>query len=68
MQLTLNQLENLNTEAIDLSKINKNTTMDAKVLIPDGLSFVSTSSDGMVKVEINLNKVSAKESKSRYQI
>ncbi|MBZ9689412.1 hypothetical protein G9F72_024240 [Clostridium estertheticum] len=53
----LNQLESLNTEAIDLSKINKSTTMDAKVLIPDGLSLVSTSGTGTVKVEINLNKV-----------
>ena len=53
----LNQLENLNTEAIDLSKINKSTTMDAKVIIPDGLSLVSTSGAGMVKVEININKV-----------
>lgn len=53
----LNQLETLNTEAIDLSKINKNTTIDAKVLIPDGLSLVSTSGAGTVKVEININKV-----------
>ena len=53
----LNKLENLNTEAIDLSKINKSTTIDAKVLIPEGLSLVSGTSDGMVKVEINLDKV-----------
>lgn len=53
----LNQLENLNTEAIDLSKINKNTTMNAKVLIPDGLSLVNNTTDGVVKVQINLNKV-----------
>lgn len=53
----LNQLEYLNTEVIDLSKINKSTIIDAKVLIPDGLSLVSTSGEGTVKVEINLNKV-----------
>lgn len=53
----LNQLENLNTEPIDLSKISKDTTIDAKVLIPDGISLVSTSSASTVKVEINLNKI-----------
>ncbi|MGV8983852.1 CdaR family protein [Clostridium sp.] len=53
----LDQLENLNTEAIDLSKINKTTTMNAKVLIPDGLSLVNNTTDGIVKVQINLNKV-----------
>ena len=53
----LNQLENLNTEVIDLSKIDKSTTMEAKVLIPDGLSLVNTSGADTVKVEINLNKV-----------
>lgn len=53
----LNQLESLNTEAIDLSKINKSTTMDTKVLIPDGLSLVSTNGDGIVKVDININKI-----------
>jgi len=56
----LNQLEILNTEAIDLSKINKSTTMDAKVVIPDGLSLVNTSGAGAVKVEINLNKIAQK--------
>lgn len=53
----LNQIESLNTEAIDLSKINKSTTMDTKVLIPDGLSLVSTNGDGIVKVDININKI-----------
>ena len=52
----LNQLESLYTEAIDLSKIKKSTTIETKVLIPDGLSLVNTSSTGLVKVEINLNK------------
>lgn len=56
----LNQLENLNTEAIDLSKINKSTTMDARVLIPNGLSLVNSSDSGMVKIEINLEKVAQK--------
>ena len=53
----LDQLENLNTEAIDLSKINRTTTMNAKVLIPDGLSLVNNTTDGIVKVLITLNKV-----------
>ncbi|MBU3188543.1 hypothetical protein K9O30_04110 [Clostridium bowmanii] len=53
----LEQLENLNTEAIDLSKINKTTTVNAKVLIPDGLSLVNNTTDGIVKVQITLNKV-----------
>jgi len=53
----LNQLEILNTEPIDLSKINKSTIMDAKVVIPDGVSLVNTSGDGIVKVGINLNKI-----------
>ena len=53
----LNQLENLNTEAIDLSQINKSTTLDIRVLIPNGISLVSATSNGMVKVEINLDKV-----------
>ena len=54
----LNQLESLNTEAIDLSEINKSTTLDARVLIPNGLSLVNGGSgNGIVKVEINLEKV-----------
>ena len=53
----LNKLENLNTEVIDLSKINKSTTIEAKVLIPEGLSLVNTNGADVVKVEINLNKV-----------
>lgn len=51
----LNQLETLNTEAIDLSQINRSTTIDAKVLIPNGLNLVN--SNGMVKIEINIDKV-----------
>ncbi|MGH4140462.1 CdaR family protein [Clostridium sp.] len=53
----LDQLENLNTEAIDLSKISKTTTMSARVVIPDGLSLVNNTTDGIVKVKITLNKV-----------
>ncbi|MBU3142746.1 YbbR-like domain-containing protein [Clostridium sp. CF012] len=53
----LNQLENLSTEAIDLSKISESTTMDAKVIIPSGVSLVSASGESVVKVEININKV-----------
>lgn len=49
----LDQLVNLNTEAIDLSKIDKSTTMDAKLLIPTGLRLVS--GNGIVKVQVNLN-------------
>lgn len=49
----LNALKYLNTEAVDLSKINKSTTMDTKIIVPNGLNLVG--SNGMVKVEINLN-------------
>ena len=48
----LNQIKNLNTEAIDLSKISKSTTMDVKIIIPNGLKLVG--SNGMAKVQINL--------------
>ncbi|MBU3091406.1 hypothetical protein KPL35_04895 [Clostridium sp. CF011] len=51
----LKQVGNLNTEAIDLSKINKSTTMNVKVLIPGGLSLVSGTA--LVKAEINLDEV-----------
>jgi YbbR domain-containing protein len=58
----LNKLESLNTEAIDLSKItNSTTTMEVKVIIPDGLSLVSGDAQAVVKVVINLNKVVKKE-------
>ncbi|WP_291632782.1 CdaR family protein [Clostridium sp.] len=53
-EAVLNKIDNLNTDAIDLSKINKTTTLDAKVIIPDGLSLVSGSDT--VKVEIKLEK------------
>lgn len=54
----LNQLESLNTEAIDLSKINSSTTLEARIMIPNGLSLVNGGSgNGIVKVEINLEKV-----------
>jgi len=53
----LKQIENLNTEAIDLSKINNSTTLDVRVIIPSGLSLVNGNDSGMVKVEINLDKV-----------
>jgi YbbR domain-containing protein len=54
---SLKQLENLSTEAIDLSKINKSTTLDVRVIIPAGLSLVNGSENGMVKVQINLENV-----------
>ncbi|MFT5875169.1 MAG: YbbR domain-containing protein [Clostridium sp.] len=53
-EAVLNKMENLNTDAIDLSKINKTTILDAKVIIPDGLSLVSGSDT--VKIEIKLDK------------
>ncbi|MBU3128513.1 hypothetical protein LGL55_04655 [Clostridium tagluense] len=55
----LSQLENLSTEAIDLSKISESTTIDAKVVIPGGVSLVSGSgsAENVVKVEISVNKV-----------
>lgn len=57
----LNLLENLSTEAIDLSKINKDTIIDSKIVIPTGLSLVSTTIDGSVKIEIKLTKILKKE-------
>ncbi|MBK5240831.1 CdaR family protein [Clostridium sp.] len=53
----LNNIESLNTEPIDLSKVSKTTTIDAKVTMPNGLSLVSNTSDALVKVEINVIKV-----------
>lgn len=53
----LNNIEYLNTESIDLSKVSNTTKIDAKVIIPDGLSMVSNTSDANVKVEINVIKV-----------
>ena len=55
----LSKVENLNTEAIDLSKINKSTTMDVKVVIPGGLSLVSGTA--LVKAEVNLDEVVKKD-------
>jgi YbbR domain-containing protein len=57
----LNKLENLNTETIELSKITNSTTIEANVIIPDGLSLVSGDAQAIVKVVINLNKVVKKE-------
>ncbi|HEY8893066.1 MAG TPA: CdaR family protein [Clostridium sp.] len=51
----LNALSNLNTEAIDLSKITNSNIVSTNVVIPDGLKLVSGSA--VVKVEINLDKV-----------
>jgi len=51
----LDQVDNLNTEDIDLSKIDKSTTISSKVLIPDGLTLVS--GDAVVQVAVNLDKV-----------
>jgi YbbR domain-containing protein len=53
----LNNIENLNTEPIDLSEISNTITIDAKVIIPEGLSFVSATSQAVVKVEINVVKI-----------
>lgn len=53
----LNNLNYLNTEPVDLSRITKNTTIDAKVIIPDGLNVVSGSA--MVKVQISINSQNA---------
>ena len=55
----LNRVDNLNTQDIDLSKIDKSTTINAKVLIPNGLTLVSGTDD--VKVEVNLEKVVIKD-------
>jgi YbbR domain-containing protein len=53
----LNNIENLNTESIDLSKISETTTTDAKVTIPEGLSLVNATSEAVVKVQINVIKI-----------
>jgi YbbR domain-containing protein len=55
--VALDLLNNLNTEAIDLSEINKNTTLEAKVILPEGISFVDTKITSVVKVEITLNNI-----------
>jgi len=51
----LDKVTNLDTQDIDLSKIDKSTTVNIKVIIPDGLTLVSGTND--VKVEVNLDKV-----------
>jgi len=53
----LNNIENLSTESIDLSKISKTSTIDAKVTIPEGLSLVSAASEATVKVQVNVIKI-----------
>lgn len=53
----LNLIDNLNTEDIDLSEISKNTTLEVKALLPEGISLVDTKSAGIVKVEIKLNTI-----------
>jgi YbbR domain-containing protein len=55
--LALDLVGNLNTETIDLSEVNKNTTVEVKVVLPEGLSFVDPKNNGMVKVEINLSTI-----------
>jgi YbbR domain-containing protein len=55
--VTLDLVGNLNTEAIDLSEVNKDTILDVKVLLPEGLSYVNSKNNGMVKVEIKLNTI-----------
>lgn len=52
---------NLNTETIDLSEISKNTTVEARVILPEGLSFVDPNNNGMVKVEISLSAIIIKD-------
>jgi YbbR domain-containing protein len=53
----LNNIEYLNTESVDLSKISKTTTIDVKVTIPGGLSLVNATSEATVKVQINVIKI-----------
>ncbi len=55
----LDKVENLDTENIDLSKIDKSTTISTKVIIPSGLTLVSGTDD--VNVEVNLDKVVVKD-------
>ncbi|MBU3160326.1 hypothetical protein KPL37_11260 [Clostridium frigoris] len=49
----LNNLKYLNTEAVDLSKINKSTTINTKIIVPNGLNLAGGSN--VVKVQVNLN-------------
>ncbi|MCB2306732.1 hypothetical protein LGL08_11850 [Clostridium estertheticum] len=53
----LDNLKYLNTEEVDLSKITKSTTVEAKVIIPKGLNSVG--GDAMVKVQVNLSSPNA---------
>lgn len=53
----LNLIDKLNTEAIDLSEINKNTILDTKIILPEGINFVDAKITGSVKVEITLNNI-----------
>jgi len=53
-EAALNSLKNLSTETIDLSKIDKSTTISARVLMPEGISSVS--GGDVVNVEINIDK------------
>jgi YbbR domain-containing protein len=55
----LDKIENLNTQDIDLSKLDKSTKISTKVIIPTGVTLVSGTDD--VDVEVNLNKVVAKD-------
>ncbi len=49
----LNGVKTLNTEDIDLSKIDKSTTMNAKVLIPEGLTLVSGGATAQVQFKLD---------------
>ncbi|MGH4052221.1 MAG: CdaR family protein [Clostridium sp.] len=55
----LDKVANLDTQDIDLSKIDKSTTISTKVIIPDGLTLVSGTDN--VNVEVNLDKVVAEK-------
>ena len=57
-QEVLNNISQVYTEEIDLSKIKETTVVETKIIIPDG---VNSNSGNTVNVKINIDKVMTKE-------
>ncbi|MCB2295075.1 hypothetical protein LGK95_16450 [Clostridium algoriphilum] len=55
----LSEVKTLNTENIDLSKIDKSTTMKVKVIVPDGLTLVN--GNATTEVQLKLDKVNSQD-------
>lgn len=62
----LEKISELETEPIDLGKFNGSDAVDAKLVVPSGISLVS--SNGYVKVKLNGEKVSQKTFKINVQL